>query len=54
MQKHNVLPEEIEKVILELMKKHGHALNLQNQTTHHQPVNPAMQIGQIVAKNFSI
>ena len=39
MRKQNVSQEEIEKVILELMKKHGYALNLLNQTAHHHPVD---------------
>jgi len=40
MQKQDVSQEEIERIILELVKKHGYSLNLLNQTAHHQPVNP--------------
>jgi hypothetical protein len=42
MRKNDIPPEETERVILELMKKHGYALNLLNQTTNHLPVNPTL------------
>ena len=41
MRKNNIPPEEIERVILELMKKHGYPLNILNQTTNYLLANPA-------------